>query len=159
MFEIEAGGERFTVARARRDDVVALVALLGDDVLGATRESTDLGPYLVAFDEIAADPHQFLAVVRDGDGAVCGTCQLTLIPGLARGGTKHLQVEAVRIAASQRGKGLGEAMFEWAHRHGREHGATLAQLTSDKQRGDAHRFYDRLGYVATHEGYKRTLAQ
>jgi GNAT superfamily N-acetyltransferase len=83
--------------------------------------------------------------------------QLTLIPGLARGGAKRLQIEAVRLATSTRGSGLGAALFEWAHAYGERHGATLALLSSDKTRIDAHRFYDRLGYQASHEGFKRPL--
>lgn len=102
-------------------------------------------------------PIKFLAVIRNAEGDVCGTFQLTLIPGLARGGTTRLQIEAVRLASSTRGKGLGTAMFDWVHAWGRRHGAALAQLTTDKQRVDAHRFYDNLGYAATHEGYKLPL--
>ena len=95
--------------------------------------------------------------MRDEDGVLVGTMQLTLIPGLARGGTKRLQIEAVRLSSATRGTGLGTAMFEWAHAFGNRHGATLAQLTSDKTRVDAHRFYDRLGYRASHEGLKRRI--
>lgn len=131
--------------------------LLADDVLGSRRESAPVEAYEAAFDMIDADPHQFLAVIRDAAGDVCGTFQLTLIPGLARGGAKRLQVEAVRLAPSTRGKGLGTAMFNWAHGWGLRHGAAMAQLTTDKQRVDAHRFYENLGYAATHEGYKRSL--
>jgi len=147
----------YAVDRARLEDVPALVALLADDPLGAGRESGDLAVYERAFDEIDGDPHQFLAAVRDPDRAVVGTMQLTLIPGLSRGATTRLQIEAVRVVESLRGAGLGAAMFAWAHDYGREHGAGLAQLTTDKTRGDAHRFYARLGYAATHEGLKRAL--
>ena len=157
MEQITAGAETFTIARATSQDLPSIVALLTDDVLGAGREAADLSPYAAAFAEIDADPNQFLAVVRDSAGETCGTFQLTLIPGLARGGTKRLQVEAVRLGSSTRGKGLGTAMFDWAHDYGRRHGATLAQLTTDKQRTDAQRFYDRLGYTASHEGYKLLL--
>lgn len=117
----------------------------------------ELEPYLAAFRDIESDPHQYLAAVRDLDGDLVGTMQLTLIPGLARGGVKRLQIEAVRMAPDARGTGLGTALFEWAHAYGRQHGATLAQLTSDKTRVDAHRFYDQLGYKASHEGFKRRL--
>ncbi len=154
---LEAGGRRFTVDRATESDVSDLVTLLADDVLGAGREVHGLDPYLAAFREIARDPHQYLAAVRDLDGGLVGTMQLTLIPGLARGGAKRLQIEAVRLASGTRGTGLGTALFEWAHAFGRLHGATLAQLTSDKTRIDAHRLYDRLGYEASHEGFKRPL--
>ena len=83
--------------------------------------------------------------------------QLTLLPCLARGGAKRLHIEAVRLSSSTRGSGLGTALFEWAHEYGRQHGAVVAQLTSDKSRSDAHRLYARLGYTASHEGFKRSL--
>jgi GNAT superfamily N-acetyltransferase len=95
--------------------------------------------------------------VSDHDGVLVGTMQLTLIPGLSRGGTKRLQIEAVRLASDTRGTGLGTALFEWAHAFGKQHGATIAQLTTDKRRVDAHRFYERLGYQASHEGLKRDI--
>ena len=145
------------MSRAQRADIPDLITLLADDVLGSTRESAELDAYLAAFDDIAADPNQFLAVIRDATDTVCGTLQLTLIPGLARGGAKRLQVEAVRLSPSTRGKGLGSAVFSWAHAWGRSHGAVLAQLTTDVKRTEAHRFYDAVGYSATHKGYKLHL--
>jgi GNAT superfamily N-acetyltransferase len=154
---IVLGDQRYAVERARLQDLPALVALLTDDPLGAHRESTDLTVYERAFDAIDRDPHQFLAAVRDPRGVLVGTMQLTVIPGLSRGGTTRLQIEAVRVADSARGSGLGSAMFAWAHDYGRRHGAGLAQLTTDKTRPDAHRFYARLGYEATHEGLKLAL--
>lgn len=157
METIEASGEIFTISRAKRADVAQLAALLADDMLGSRRESAPAEVYEAAFEEIDADPNQYLAVIRDAAGVVCGTFQLTLIPGLARGGTKRLQIEAVRLAASTRGRGLGTVMFDWAHDWGRRHGAGLAQLTTDKQRVDAHRFYENVGYAATHEGYQMPL--
>ena len=157
MHSLEVDGRRFTIQRATESDVPGLVALLADDVLGADRELPGLEAYLTAFREIDADPHQYLAAVSDVDGGLVGTMQLTLIPGLARGGSKRLQIEAVRLARTTRGSGLGAALFEWAHTYGERHGASLAQLTSDKARIDAHRFYDRLGYRASHEGFKRPL--
>ncbi len=148
---------QFHFTRATREDVPALVALLADDPLGAGREGTDLAPYLAAFAAVDADPAQLLVAVRDESGAVVGTMQLTLIPGLSRGGALRLQVEAVRVAEPARGTGLGTAMLEWAAAYGRERGARLVQLTSDRQRTDAHRFYERLGYVASHVGFKLPL--
>ena len=157
MHSLEVAGRRFTIERAAESDLPGLVALLTDDVLGAEREVDELDRYVAAFREIDSDPHQYLAAVRDVDGDLVGTMQLTLIPGLARGGAKRLQIEAVRLAAGARGGGLGSALFEWAHAYGDRHGASLAQLTSDKTRIDAHRFYGRLGYRASHEGFKRPL--
>ncbi len=154
---IVAGEQRFAVDRARLADLPAIVALLADDPLGVRRESSDLTVYERAFRALDRDPNQFLAAVRDPAGDVVGTMQLTLLPGLSRGATTRLNIEAVRVAASARGAGLGDAMFRWAHDYGREHGAGLAQLTTDKARTDAHRFYARLGYVATHEGLKLPL--
>ncbi len=157
MDAIVLGDQRYAVERARLQDLPALVALLTDDPLGAHRETTDLTVYERAFDAIDRDPHQFLAAVRDPGGVLVGTMQLTVIPGLSRGGTTRLQIEAVRVADSARGSGLGSAMFAWAHDYGRKNGAGLAQLTTDKSRPDAHRFYARLGYEATHEGLKLAL--
>lgn len=144
----------YTVSRATRDDVPDIVDLLRDDEIGATREGTDLAPYLAAFDAVDVDPHQLLAIVRDEGGQPAGTLQLTLIPGLTRGGATRLIIEGVRVHSSTRGSGLGSALMEWAHEQGRGRGATLAQLTSDKKREDAHRFYEHLGYAPTHEGFK-----
>ncbi|WOI57468.1 GNAT family N-acetyltransferase [Palleronia sp. LCG004] len=130
--------------------------MLADDVPGSSREtaSPDVGPcYQNAFDEIDADPNQFLCVVEDGQQIV-GTLQLTFIPGLARNGARRGQIEAVRIASDRRGSKLGEAMFTWAIDECRSRGCSLVQLTTDKARPDAHRFYDRLGFEPTHIGYK-----
>lgn len=154
---LETGGVTFRVGRARAEDVGAIVDLLRDDVLGATREDHGYAAYERAFEAIDRDPSHYLAVVRDPEGVVVGVMQLTLVPGLSRGGSLRLLIEAVRVAATARGSGLGGAMFDWAHAYGRGRGARLVQLTSDKARTDAHRFYERLGYRATHEGYKLPL--
>jgi len=142
--------------RAHADDVPAIVTLLTDDVLGAGREVADLAPYEAAFAAVDADPAHLLVVADDG-GAVVGTLQLTFLAGLSRGGTLRAQVEGVRVAAAVRGRGLGEAMLRWCADEARRRGATLVQLTTDKRRTDAHRFYARLGYVASHEGFKLEL--
>ncbi|PWJ17495.1 GNAT family N-acetyltransferase [Jannaschia seohaensis] len=145
--------------RATEADLSAIVALLADDVLGASRESASSGvdaPYRTAFAEIDADPNQFLCVVEDG-GEIVGTLQLTFIPGLSRNGAKRGQIEAVRIARDRRGEKLGEAMFAWVIDECRARGCALIQLTTDKSRPDAHRFYDRLGFEPSHVGYKLKL--
>lgn len=157
MESLVVTGRRFDLARANEADVPELAALLADDVLGAGRETSVLAPYVDAFHEIDADHHQLLLAVRDDAGVIVGTMQLTLIPGLSRGGAKRLQIEAVRLASSVRGGGLGSALLEWAHEYGRRSGATLAQLTSDNSRVDAHGFYARLGYEPSHLGFKRRL--
>lgn len=154
MHQLTTTRGNYTVARATRTDVADIVDLLRDDEIGSGREGTDLTPYLAAFDEVDADHHQLLAIVRDEGGAAAGTLQLTINPGLSRGGTKRLIIEGVRVHSSTRGSGLGAALMEWAHEQGRARGATIAQLTSDKRRGDAHRFYEHLGYASTHEGFK-----
>lgn len=145
--------------RATHLDVPAIVALLADDILGATREGDLLNcskRYDEAFTEIDADGNQYLCVVED-DGNIVGTLQLTFIPGLARNGAKRGQIEAVRIAAERRGQKLGEEMFDWAFEKCRSQGCSIVQLTTDKSRPDAHRFYDRLGFEPTHIGYKMIL--
>jgi GNAT superfamily N-acetyltransferase len=154
---LDVHGCRYDIRRATESDVPALVSLLSDDLLGGQRESSDLEPYLLAFHEIDRDPNQLLLTVLDAGDTLVGTMQLTLIPGLARQGSKRLQVEAVRLASHARGRGLGTALFDWAHEYGRKQGASLAQLTSDKTRTGAHRFYEDLGYRASHEGFKRPL--
>ncbi|KRF19946.1 GNAT family acetyltransferase [Nocardioides sp. Soil797] len=159
MSAIDLADRRFTVEQATEDDIPGLAALLADDDIGSTRESPDLAPYVVAFREIDADPQHYLAAVRDEAGDLVATLQLTVLPGLARAGARRLQVEAFRVASSTRGTGLGAALLEWAAAYGAERGADLVQLTSDKRRVDAHRFYERLGYTATHEGFKRALGQ
>lgn len=131
-------------------------------MLGREREAAGASPaavdarYVAAFEAIAADANQQLVVVTEGD-TVVGTLQLSFIPGIARQGAWRGQIEAVRIAAQRRDAGLGQRMFEWAIARCRERGCTLVQLTTDKRRPDAHRFYERLGFVASHEGYKLAL--
>ncbi|GAA1477653.1 peptide synthetase [Nocardioides aestuarii] len=154
---LRLGDRLYRIERATREDVPALVALLADDEIGRTREIDDLPRYEAAYDAIARNPLDYLAAVRDEDDRLVGTMQLTVMPGLSRGGTTRLQVEAVRIASTERGRGLGTAMLEWAHDHGRARGCTLAQLTTDVERQQAHAFYERLGYAASHTGLKRPL--
>ncbi|WP_248305379.1 GNAT family N-acetyltransferase [Agromyces sp. H66] len=110
--------------------------------------------YEHAFEAIDADPAQTLVAVEASGGEAVGTMQLTLIPGLARGGATRMQIEAVRVAESARSLGLGTAMMRWAIERARASGAALVQLTSDARRADAHRFYERLGFEASHVGYK-----
>ncbi|MFD9972896.1 GNAT family N-acetyltransferase [Streptomyces sp. NPDC059017] len=138
-------------------DVPAIVALLADDPLGAQRESLDdPAPYLAAFERLTADPNQHL-VVAERDGRTVGTLQLTVIPGLSRRGATRSIIEAVRIHADERGGGLGTLLIEWAVEKSRSLGCRLVQLTSDASRTDAHRFYERLGFEASHVGFKRVL--
>jgi GNAT superfamily N-acetyltransferase len=141
------------IRRATAEDVPAIVAMLTDDPLGARRESPGDPAYAAAFAEIDADPRQYLAVAAAGESVV-GTLQLTLIPGLSRRGSTRALIEAVRVRADQRGSGLGRRLAEWAIATSREQGAAMVQLTTDASRADAHRFYERLGFVASHVGMK-----
>ncbi|GED98812.1 GNAT family N-acetyltransferase [Gordonia crocea] len=151
-------GAAFRVERATRDDVPAIVALLLDDPIGRTREVAEYAPYEAAYDVVARDRSQYLAVVRAAEGTVVGTMQLTVLPGLLRGGTTRLQIEGLRVARPERSHGLGAAMLAWAHKHGRAHGASLAQVTTDEERERAREFYAQQGYTATHVGLKRDLS-
>jgi GNAT superfamily N-acetyltransferase len=140
-------------------DLPLIVAMLADDELGKLREdlSQPLNPgYLEAFDAIEADPHHRLLVAEDADQIV-GTMQLTFLPGLSSRGAWRGLIEAVRIAADRRGQGLGALMITHAIAECRAKGCSMVQLTTNKQRIEAHRFYERLGFVATHEGYKLAL--
>ncbi|WP_432850988.1 N-acetyltransferase family protein [Amycolatopsis sp. CA-161197] len=146
-----------TVRKARRDDVEAIVRMLVDDQLGSTRDSADdLEPYLRAFDAIDADPQQLLVVATSNDEPVA-TLQLTIIPGLARQGALRGQIEAVRVRSDHRSAGVGGDLVQWAIDESRRRGCALVQLTSDTSRIAAHRFYERLGFVASHTGFKLHL--
>ncbi|WP_427885373.1 N-acetyltransferase family protein [Kribbella sp. GL6] len=145
------------IRRATAADVAPIVTMIADDQLGATRESTaDLTPYLAAFEQIDADPNQLLVVAERND-EVIGTLQLTIIPGLSRRGSSRGLIEAVRVSRQARGAGLGTTLVQWAVEESRTRGCTLVQLTSDKTRTDAHRFYTNLGFENTHEGFKLKL--
>ncbi|MGO7170725.1 GNAT family N-acetyltransferase [Rhizobium leguminosarum] len=145
---------------ARLSDLAAIVRLLGDDDLGGAREIVSDpvdARYLSAFAAIEADANQLLAVATDAADQVVGSLQLSFLPGLSRTGMWRGQIESVRVARDLRGSGLGAQFIEWAIAQCAERGCGLVQLTSDKARGDAIRFYGRLGFVASHEGLKRTL--
>lgn len=142
---------------AEANDIAAIVAMLADDHLGAQRESPDdLAPYQRALAEIAADP-RLLQVVCERDSEIVGTMQLTMIPGLSRKGMLRLQIEGVRVHADYRDHGVGGEMIAWAIAYARGHGCGLVELTTDKSRTAAHRFYERLGFAQSHLGYKLKL--
>lgn len=146
-----------SLRRATAEDVPAIVALLTDDEVGSTREvPEDLATYQRSFAAVDADASELLAVA-ERDGQVVGTLQVSFLPGLSRHGALRAQVEGVRVAKDARGSGIGEVMVRWAIEQARSRGCVLVQLTSDKARTDAHRFYDRLGFTATHQGYKLPL--
>jgi GNAT superfamily N-acetyltransferase len=142
---------------AVRTDVPAIVGMLADDLLGATRETPDdLPPYYEAFDKLDNDPHQHLMIaIKDGKPA--GTLQLSIQQGLARRGASRAVIEAVRVHRDLRGEGLGTELIEWAIAEAKALGASVVQLTSDNTRTDAHRFYQRLGFAHSHAGFKLQL--
>ena len=154
---VEVGGDVFTVRAARPADLPDLVAMLADDPLGSVREGAPPAAYEAAFEAIDADPRQLLAVLTTADGAIVGTLQLTVIPGLSRGGALRGQIEAVRVHSGFRGRGLGGPFVRWAIDEARRRGCALVQLTTDRSRVDAHRFYTRLGFVDSHVGMKLDL--
>ena len=144
------------IRAAHREEVPQVVALLADDKLGAQREEfSDPLPqiYYDAFDAIAESRDNEM-LIAESDGKIVGCLQLTFIPGLSRRGALRGQIESVRVSADHRGSGFGRLMFEWAIAHCREKGCKTVQLTADKSRADAHRFYESLGFVASHEGMK-----
>jgi GNAT superfamily N-acetyltransferase len=147
--------------RATAADLDAILGLLADDPISAARGDTgsdaDRPAYERAFAAIDADSAQQL-LVATVDGAVVATMQLTVIPGLARSGASRLQIEAVRVRADRRNLGIGAAMVRWAVAQAPALGVALVQLTSDAARVDAHRFYERLGFTASHVGFKLPVA-
>ena len=156
------------IRRATLDDLGTVLRLLTDDPISAARDGASaasgasgtfgreaLLAHSEAFRQIAADPGNDLVVAEDADGVVVGTLQLTLIPGLSRRGSARLLVESVRVASEQRSAGVGTALMRWVTDQAAPALAvSLVQLTSDAARVDAHRFYVRLGFVASHVGFK-----
>ena len=141
------------IRRARAEDVDDIVTMLADDPLGATRERPGDPRYAEAFAALDGDPRQLLAVA-EVDGEVVGTLQLTFIPGLSRVGATRALIEAVRVRSDRRGGGLGQQLIEWSIDQARQAGCALIQLTTDASRTAAHRFYERLGFQASHVGMK-----
>ncbi len=147
-----------TMRLAERSDIAAIVALYADDVLGAERETPDdLAPYEAAFDRLAAANGVTTVLVAERNGAIVGTMQLTVLPGLSHRGMNRAHLEAVRVAAAERGGGIGTQMIRWAIAEARRRDCGLIELTSNRQRVDAARFYERLGFTPSHTGFKLTL--
>jgi len=142
---------------AQSEDIAAVVALLAADPLGSQREGKSSEPdqkYLEAFSRIDKDPNQELWVVKDTSGEIIGCFQLSFLQYLTYHGGLRAQIEGVRVKETVRGQGLGQEMFEWAIARSKEKGAHLLQLTTDKKRPEALKFYLKLGFVASHEGMK-----
>ncbi|MCZ2404733.1 GNAT family N-acetyltransferase [Paenarthrobacter sp. Z7-10] len=155
---LDRAGIPVVLRRATLVDLSAVIALLVEDPISAARadrgSTEDWATYERAFERIDADPAQQLLVAASPAGDVVATMQLTVIPGLARVGASRLQIEAVRVRKDLRGQGIGGAMIRWAVDSAPAQGARLVQLTSDAGRTDAHRFYTRLGFKASHVGFK-----
>ena len=141
---------------ASEADVPAIVALLRDDMLGEAREGHDLTPYVSAFHAIAAEPATHL-IVGDVDGRIVATYHLTVLTGLSLSAARRAQLEGVRVAGDLRSRGIGAALVADAERRAREAGCRLMQLTSNAGRTRALAFYERLGYAASHVGFKKPL--
>lgn len=153
------GQPALAIRRATREDVPAIVRLLADDSLGQQRErATEPLPaaYFDAFAAIDGDPRQALVVVERA-GEVIGTLQLTFLPYLTYQGGTRAQIEAVRVDRRYRDLGIGQRLFAWAIGRARDEGCHLVQLTTNAARGDAQRFYERLGFVPSHIGMKLDL--
>ncbi|MBT2567453.1 GNAT family N-acetyltransferase [Arthrobacter sp. ISL-85] len=163
MFTAGVAGGTFRLRHATRADLGAMVRLLADDALGAGRETAkDMEPYERAFAAIEADPSHLLVVgelvpTAGEAGPVVATFQLSFLPGISRQGAWRSQLEGVRVGTSLRGQGMGALMVGWAIAESRRRGCTLMQLTTHKSRTAAHRFYERLGFEASHVGMKLPL--
>ncbi|GLV54693.1 acetyltransferase [Dictyobacter sp. S3.2.2.5] len=153
--------DQLTIRSATRADVPTIVHLLADDVLGRQREC-DQDPlpqaYYTAFEQIDRDPNNELIVVELA-GEVIGVLQFTLIPSLSFQGGTRAQIESVRVDQRYRSHGIGRYLFEWAIERARQSDCRMVQLTTNASRGDAHRFYERLGFVSSHVGMKLDLAR
>lgn len=145
-----------TFRPARRDEVPAVLELLRDGPLDQPRDATDLTGSLAAYDAMQADPATDLILGLIAEDIVA-CYQIVVIPGLSLTAARRAQIEGVRVRADLRGQGIGAALMQDAETRARAAGCTLLQLTSHRQRGDAHRFYDRLGFTPSHIGYKKSL--
>jgi GNAT superfamily N-acetyltransferase len=143
--------------KATRNDLSQIIEMIADDELGKTRENFQVPlpkEYLIAFEKIDSDPNQELIVVENEDHEIIGTLQLSFIQYLTYQGGIRAQIEAVRIRKDKRGIGLGKKMFVWAIERAKERKAHLLQLTTDKKRPEAIKFYEDLGFKPSHEGMK-----
>jgi GNAT superfamily N-acetyltransferase len=144
---------------AKRDDIPDIVGLLADDPLGSTRETPGEElpeAYWAAYEAIDRDPNNML-IVAEIDGRVAGTLQLTYIPSLTYTGGERAQIEGIRVAAEYRGHGVGQVLIAWVVEQARARGCRVVQLTTDRQRPDAIRFYQKIGFIPSHMGMKYHL--
>ena len=148
------------IRKAKKDDIPEIVRMLANDKLGKLREDyQELLPqrYYEAFDNIDIDTNQELVVMENNESEIIGTLQLSFLQYLTYQGGIRAQIEAVRVRADYRGKGIGGKLFEWAINRSKEKDAHLVQLTTDKKREGALEFYEKLGFTASHEGMKLHL--
>ena len=148
-----------SIREAQAEDLEAIIRLHEEDSLGSHGDAwlPETKPaYEAAFAAIAASPDNTL-YVAENEGRVVGTFQLTLIPNLTGRGATRVKVESVKVKAARRSSGIGARMMAFAEDHARAHGARAMELTSNKTRRDAHRFYERLGFARSHEGFKKKL--
>ena len=144
------------VRKATSEDIATIIALLIEDELGASRQEQSpkaMIKYHQAFQLIDCDPNQYLMVVENND-MVIATCHLTIMPSLTYSGATRMQIEAVRVSAKFRGQKIGQYMIDQAISYAREKGASIIQLTTNKKRNQAKNFYEKIGFVASHEGMK-----
>lgn len=145
-----------TFREATEADVPAIVALLADDVLGQGREANDHGVYLDGFRAMANEPGN-MQIVGELAGSIVAVYQMTLISGVSLKATRRAQIEGVRVASDHRGLGIGAALIADAEARAMAGGAGLLQFTSNATRTRAHDFYERMGFVPSHIGFKKTL--
>ena len=161
MDKTQLPGTDVVLEEATADDLPALIDLLADDMLGASRDGIrtdeDRRRYERAFAAIDDDPAHLLVVGRR-EGQVVATLQLIVTPSLSRRGAFRAVIESVRVSSSLRSQGVGGALVRWAVEEAGRRGCEMVQLSSDKQRTDAHRFYERLGFERSHEGFKLMLS-
>ncbi|MBU6338636.1 MAG: GNAT family N-acetyltransferase [Rickettsiales bacterium] len=149
--------DKLIFRKAEEKDLLQIVTLLADDILGKNRENLEnIGSYKKAFDEISSDKNNFLAVV-EFENKIIGTCHLTLMTSLTMKGSKRMNIEAVRVSNEFSNQGIGSWMMKKAIEFAKNNNVKIVQLTSNKERHDAHRFYERLGFIASHKGMKLVL--
>ena len=150
---------KITYRLATRADLLSIVRMLADDELGSQREHYEVPipePYYAAFEEIRNDPNHEL-IVAELNGEVMGTLHLMFLPSISFQGSLRAQIESVRVDRNHRNQGIGKEMMKWTIERARERGAQVVQLTTHESRADAHRFYERLGFKASHLGMKLSL--
>lgn len=147
--------------KATIDDIDTIIALLADDPLGHIREDASLAArpcYLKAFAAIESDTNNMLVAIKK-DNRTIGCLQLTFISYLTHKGSMRCLIEGVRVHKDYRGQKIGQTAFEWAIAYAKTKGCNMVQLTTDKSRPDALKFYEKLGFIASHEGMKLHLKQ